>query len=53
MVSFNIQGSGIAGSGDMGFVYGATTYKEKINNYLHIWRHEKDGWKLALAEIHL
>lgn len=52
-VSFNIQGSGIATSGDMGFVYGATTNKEKTDNYLHIWRHEKDGWKLAVAVIHL
>ena len=52
-VSFNIQGSGIASSGDMGYVYGATTYKEKTDNYLHIWRHEKNGWKLAVAEVHL
>jgi ketosteroid isomerase-like protein len=52
-VSFNIQGSGIASSGDMGYTYGATTYKEKTDNYLHIWRHEKDGWKLAVAVVHL
>jgi ketosteroid isomerase-like protein len=52
-VSFNIQGSGIASSGDMGYVYGATTYKEKTDNYLHIWRHEKDGWKIAVAVVHL
>jgi ketosteroid isomerase-like protein len=52
-VSFNIQGSGIASSGDMGYVYGATTFKDKTNNYLHIWRQEKDGWKLAVAVVHL
>lgn len=52
-ISFNIQGSGIAGSGDIGYVYGATTYKEKTDNYLHIWRHEKTGWKLAAVVIHL
>jgi ketosteroid isomerase-like protein len=52
-VSFNILGSGIASTGDMGYVFGATTYKEKIDNYLHIWRHEKDGWKLAVAVVHL
>ena len=52
-ISFNIQGSGIADTGDMGYVYGATTYKEKTDNYLHIWRHEKDGWKLAVAVVHL
>jgi ketosteroid isomerase-like protein len=52
-VSFNILGSGIASTGDMGYVFGATTYKEKTDNYLHIWRHEKDGWKLAVAVVHL
>jgi ketosteroid isomerase-like protein len=52
-VSFNIQGSGIASSGDMGYVYGATTYKEKTDNYVHIWRREKDGWKIAVAVVHL
>ena len=52
-VSFNIQGSGIASTGDIGYVFGATSYKEKIDNYLHIWRHEKDGWKLAVVVVHL
>ncbi len=52
-ISFNIQGSGIAGSDDIGYVYGAMTYKEKTDNYLHIWRHEKTGWKLAVVVIHL
>lgn len=51
--NFNIQGSGIAASGDMGFVYGNSTYKDKTDNYLHIWRHEKDGWKIALAVVYL
>ncbi len=51
--SFNIQGSGIASSGDMGYVYGASTFKEKTNNYLHIWRQEKDGWKLAVVVVYL
>lgn len=51
-VSFNIQGSGIATSGDMGYTYGATVYKEKTDNYLHIWRHEKVGWKLAVVVVH-
>ena len=52
-VIFNIQGSGIASSGDMGYTYGSTAYKEKTDNYLHIWRHEKGGWKLAVAVVHL
>lgn len=52
-VSFNIQGSGIANSGDIGYVYGTTLFKDKTNNYLHIWRQEKDGWKIAVAVVHL
>lgn len=51
--SFNIQGSGMASSGDMGFVYGTTRFKEKTNNYLHIWRQEKNGWKLAVVVVYL
>lgn len=51
--TFNIQGSGIASAGDMGYVYGTTRAKEKIDNYLHIWRYEKTGWKLAVAVVRL
>jgi len=52
-ISFNILGSGISSAGDMGYVYGATLNKDKTDNYLHIWRHEKTGWKLAVAVVHL
>ncbi len=52
-VSFNIQGSGISSAGDMGYVYGASLNKEKTDNYLHIWRHEKTGWKLAVVVVYL
>ena len=52
-ISFNILGSGISSVGDMGYVYGATLNKEKTDNYLHIWRHEKTGWKLAVVVVHL
>jgi len=52
-ISFNILGSGISSVGDLGYVYGAILNKEKTDNYLHIWRHEKTGWKLAVAVVHL
>ena len=52
-ISFNILGSGLSSVGDMGYVYGATLNKEKTDNYLHIWRHEKTGWKLAVVVVHL
>jgi ketosteroid isomerase-like protein len=47
-ISFSINGSGIAKSGDLGYVYGTTVLNEKKENYLHIWRREKEGWKIAL-----
>ena len=43
--------SGLATSGDLGYVYGVAEYKGKKGNYLHIWRHEKKGWKVALELI--
>jgi len=52
-ISFNILGSGISSVGDMGYVYGANLNKEKTDNYLHIWRHEKAGWKLAVVVVYL
>ena len=52
-ISFNTLGSGISSAGDIGYVYGATLNKEKKDNFLHIWRHEKTGWKLAVAVVYL
>ena len=46
-----IDGSGIASSGDLGYVYGTSTINGKTDNYLHIWRKEKAGWKLALEVL--
>jgi ketosteroid isomerase-like protein len=50
-IQFNIEGSGIAPSGDLAYVYGNTVINNKPENYLHIWRREKDGWKLALEVL--
>jgi len=43
--------AGIAPSGDLGFVYGEAIYNGIKQNYLHIWRHEQKGWKIALEVI--
>ena len=48
---FTINHSGIAQSGDLGFVYGTTRVNDKTENYLRIWRREKDGWKIALEVL--
>lgn len=50
-ISFAIYHSGIAASGDLGFVYGSATLNEKNENYLRIWRREKDGWRIALEAL--
>lgn len=50
-IRFEITGSGIASSGDLAYVYGNTIIDDKPENYLHIWRKEKDGWKLALEVL--
>lgn len=46
-----IIGSGIASSGDLAYVYGNTIIDNKPENYLHIWRKEKHGWKIALEVL--
>jgi ketosteroid isomerase-like protein len=50
-IRFTINHSGIATSGDLGFVYGTIRLNDKTENYLHIWRREKEGWKIALEVL--
>lgn len=50
-IQFFISGSGIAPSGDLAYVYGNTIINNKQDNYLRIWRKEKQGWKIALEVL--
>lgn len=50
-IKFEITGSGIAPGGDFAYVYGNTVINNKEDNYLHIWRKEKGGWKIALEVL--
>ena len=50
-IEFTIAASGIAPSGDLAYVYGNITVNNKQDNYLHIWRREKTGWKIALEVL--
>lgn len=52
-VKLTALGHGLATSGDLGFVYGSMAASGKNTAYLHIWRHEKNGWKLALEVLQL
>jgi len=35
----------------MAYIYGRTILNGKTENYQRIWRHEKDGWKIALEVL--
>lgn len=50
-IEFAVKGSGIASSGDLAYVYGNTVISNKSENYLHIWRNKRGGWKLALEVL--
>ncbi|MBD0295959.1 MAG: hypothetical protein ICV84_12280 [Flavisolibacter sp.] len=50
-LSYTVLGSAIARSGDLGYVYGTTMFKNKQDGYLRIWRREKEGWKIALEVL--
>lgn len=50
-IQFTIAGSGIASTGDLAYVYGSTLINNKQENYLRIWRKEKEGWKIALEVL--
>ncbi len=52
-IQYSPIGSGLASSGDLGYVYGTTNANAKTENYLHIWRKEKEGWKIALEVLRL
>jgi hypothetical protein len=45
------DGMGVSGDEDMFYVYGSAVLDGKTENYLRVWRHEKDGWKIALEVL--
>ena len=50
-IQYTIDGWKISPGLDMGYVYGTTILNGKTENYQRIWRHEKDGWKIALEVL--
>jgi hypothetical protein len=50
-IQYTIAGSGIASTGDLAYVYGNTLISDKQENYLRVWRKEKQGWKIALEVV--
>jgi hypothetical protein len=52
-ITYKPLGEGLATSGDLGYIYGSIISNNKSSAYLHIWRHEKNGWRLALEVLQL
>ena len=50
-IQYTIDGWKVSPGLDMGYVYGTTVLNGKMENYQRIWRHEKDGWKIALEVL--
>jgi hypothetical protein len=50
-IKYTINGSFFAPSRDMGVVYGTTLINGKTENYMRIWRKEKDAWKIAIEVL--
>jgi ketosteroid isomerase-like protein len=50
-IKYTVLGSGIALSGDLGYVYGTTTIDGKSDNYLRIWRRENGEWRIAVEVL--
>jgi hypothetical protein len=50
-LQFEHLGGAISAAGDLFYAYGAVTLNGKKENYLRVWGHEKDGWKLLLQVL--
>jgi len=50
-VEYKILGSGIALSGDFGYIYGTTVINDTTNNYLRVWRREKGEWRIVVEVL--
>lgn len=49
--AYEILGTGLATSGELGYVFGRSVIEGKTDNYLRIWRRQKDGWKIELEVL--
>jgi len=47
-LQFDYMGGALSEAGDLFYVYGTVTLNGNKENYLRVWGHEKDGWKLLL-----
>ncbi len=52
-LQYHPVGVKISPAADMAAVYGTIDQAGKTGSYLRIWRHEKEGWKIALEVIRI
>jgi ketosteroid isomerase-like protein len=52
-LKYHPAGAKISPGKDLFSVYGTFDRDDKKGNYLRIWRHEKNGWKIALEVIRI
>jgi ketosteroid isomerase-like protein len=50
-VQYKMNGIGSSLKEDMGYIYGTTIINGKAENFLRIWRRERNGWKIALEVL--
>jgi ketosteroid isomerase-like protein len=50
-IQFEVRDAKIARSGDLGYLYGVSTYDGKKDGYLHIWSKKAGTWKLVLEVL--
>ena len=50
-IIYQVDGWKISPKNDLAYIYGTTELNGIQENYLRIWRHEKDGWKIALEVL--
>lgn len=50
-IQYTTKGWGVSPVPDMAYSYGIAIVNGKTENYLRIWRREKDGWKIALEVL--
>jgi len=50
-IQYTTNGSGISSVPDMGYTYGTAIINSKAENYMRIWRREKNGWRIALEVL--
>lgn len=50
-IQFHPLSGGISQSNDLAYVYGFVKTKDRTENYLRIWLHAADGWKILVQVI--